>query len=65
MWKSSLLSELELPEHTRYGWNNDFSIKESDESFPEELSEVLLENVDEMYSADEESDSDSDIGADD
>ena len=39
-------------------------IIKSDESFPEELSEVLVENVGEMYGADEESDSDSDVGAD-
>ena len=50
----TLLPEIVLPEHTRYGWNNDCS----DESIPEELSEVLAENVDGMCGADEESDSD-------
>ena len=46
------LSEIDLPEHARYGWNNDFSINWSDESSPEEIY-VVVENVDEMYDADE------------
>ena len=57
MWKSFILSKIELPEHTIYGWNDDFNIKASGESFAEELSEVV--KVDEMYGADKESDSDS------
>ena len=55
IWKSSMENEVDCPDITRHGWNEDGSIKWVESIFPEDIEEILLnDNYEEDFDMDVE-----------
>ena len=65
MWKLSIHAHVECPEIAHHGWNTDGSIRWVEETFPDDIVELILDEdsdgeTDQIYESDSNSDNDDD-----